>query len=343
MRGAHAPIDAFPRPAGGGSHGGGEWLVSCVVSPGRAVRPFPAGRGRGRPGMGNNSFQAPFPATNELWAHPGVPGAPGTKGRGGRARTSHLQEGALLLSCPHPEAPMLHVLALALTLVAPSFAQDRSAEIEFENQLRELQDQQAKARERAAKEREAREAKEAERVVQSTLDAMADGNPAGEEAVAYLREAGIRVTIAAQQEPAKVVTLSDGTRNLRLSSALPKYPRALAPHIAREAMELKLASMPDSAEREYMIRSSVARAWLELGGERKGLPVIEPIIGYRNAALAEYMAPWVDNRAEMALYRIAQLTGKPELAAIETPQARSAEKAFVEFLLAENDWRRLHP
>lgn len=238
---------------------------------------------------------------------------------------------------------MLHALALALTLAVPSFAQNRAAEIDFENQLRDLQAKQAKARAAAEEERAAREAAEAERVVRSTLDAMADGNPAGEAAVGFLREAGIRVSLAKQNEPAKVVVMSDGTRNLRLSTALPKYPRALAPHIARVAMELKLAAMPDSAEREYMIRSTVARAWLELGGERTTLPVIEPLTGYRNAAVAEYMAPWLNNRAEMALYRIGQLTGKKELAAIETPEARAAEKAFVEFLLAENEWRRLNP
>jgi len=137
----------------------------------------------------------------------------------------------------------------------------------------------------------------------------------------------------------------------------------LAPYIAREAAPLLLAGMPDSAERRYMARSLEVRSWLELGGDPRALPVIEPLNGHKDEALAAEFKIWLDNGAEAALEAMGRATGTDNLMVLierrereletrfYTPEGRrekredlgrlrAANARFTEFLLREIEWRR---
>ncbi|MBI4347596.1 MAG: hypothetical protein HY553_12125 [Elusimicrobia bacterium] len=178
-----------------------------------------------------------------------------------------------------------------------------------------------------------------EAVVRSALTAMGDGNTMGEHVTSFLAARGIQVAIAKQPEGAKVA----GAR-LTVSDRLPRYPRVLGPYIAEAATRLRLAAQPDTAEREYMVRSTVARVWLELGGDHAGLPEIEPLIGYRDSTLSGLMTPWID-RAQPR--DIGRATGKKSLQELCSSPAQNAaceaaEKDYVAFMLAEREWRQVN-
>jgi hypothetical protein len=218
----------------------------------------------------------------------------------------------------------------ALLLAVPAAAQDRAAEIDFENALR---DSKLKSvQDRAAVER--------------TIVAMNDGVEAGEKIVSYMREHGIEVSVASQKEASKT-TVENGKTRITLSDALPAYPRVYGPLIAKEIAALMFADMPACAERSYMRRATAGRVWTELGGEPSKLPVVEPLSGDKVSAVTDEISVWTANGAEMALYKIGeaeklgsipeleQAAGKQELIKLGEANAR-----FVAFLIDEKPARK---
>jgi len=210
-----------------------------------------------------------------------------------------------------------------LLLAAFVFSQDRSAEIDFQNQLDSLR----RVAHLQAKSTEAARAS----ALAMTLTAMNDGVEVGGEV--------LRVIDARGLEPKALVT-----------AAAPNYPRVLGPQLARRAAAEEFSSMPDCAEKEYMIQSWETRVWLELGGDAGTLPVIEPLIGYAEPAVAARHALWLTKGRELALDKIGRATGKktiPELEAEADSERRRAElaeanKRFTDFLLAESYWLRVN-
>jgi hypothetical protein len=101
--------------------------------------------------------------------------------------------------------------------------------------------------------------------------------------------------------------------------------------------------MPESAEKEYMTRSMMARVWLDLGGEVKNLPALDPS-GWADREFASAIKPWLENSSQLALQKIAEDSGKKPLDELGLPAADydRANKEFVAFLAEETDWRRAH-
>ena len=219
----------------------------------------------------------------------------------------------------------------ALLLAVPAAAQDRAAEIDFENALQDSQIAKS-AQSRAAVER--------------TLVAMNDGPESGGKIVAYLRERGIQVTVKAQPEASKTTTDRNNV-NITLSDSLPAYPRVYGALIAKEVAALMYSDMPACSERAYMRRATAGRVWLELGGEPAKLPVIEPLTGDKVAAISDEISLWTDKGgAEMALYKIGQaekLYSIPELqeaaGKIAAVKLQEANARFVAFLIDEKPAR----
>ena len=218
----------------------------------------------------------------------------------------------------------------ALLLAAPVAAQNRAAEIDFQNALEDAQ-------------RAAKLATEKQAAVERALVAMNDGPEAGGVVVSYLREHGITVTVATQNAASKAA-VKDGKTVITLSDALPTYPRVYAPLIAKEIAALMFADMPACAERSYMRRAVAGRVWTELGGEPSKLPVVEGTTGEKVAAVSDEITPWTDkNGAEMALYKIGEAEKLPSLPEMMDNAKVAAEKAkldaanarFVSFLIDE--------
>ena len=82
--------------------------------------------------------------------------------------------------------------------------------------------------------------------------------------------------------------------NPLIGGASPRYAAYL---LAEKAAELKLADMPDTAEKRFMVLSYAARAWLELGGQRAQLPDFD---GVRDPKTADKIEVWTSN--SMAAY-----------------------------------------
>jgi len=212
----------------------------------------------------------------------------------------------------------------ALLLAVPAAAQDRAAEIDFENALHELKSVQSRA------------------AVERTLVAMNDGVEAGERVVSYIRDRGIEVAVMEQKE-ASLTTVEHGRTRITLSDALPAYPRVYGPLIAKEIAALMYADMPACSERAYMRRATAGRVWTELGGEPSKLPVVEPLTGDKVSAISDEIAFWAGkDGVEMALYKtgaaeklysipeLEQAAGKQELVKL-----REANGRFVAFLMDE--------
>lgn len=227
---------------------------------------------------------------------------------------------------------MIKPLSLVVLLAVPAAAQNRAAEIDFQNALEDARREHSiRAPQIAAVER--------------TLTAMNDGVGAGERVVAYIRERGVRVVVAPQPEVVKnvggVITLSD---------ALPAYPRVYGPLIASEVAKLMYADMPASAERAYMRRATAGRVWVELGGEPGALPVVEPLTGDKVQAIVDEIGSWASHDgAQMTLYKAGQAENLPELPEMLDAARRDAKlyadlavanSRFVAFLLDERDVRR---
>lgn len=225
-------------------------------------------------------------------------------------------------------------LLLLPFLAVSAAAQDRAAEIDFENELAQLRASQVVVDSTATKRINA---------VSQTLTAMADGPEMSGQVAEYIRAMDVKVEFAAQ--PARSATKAG---RIVLSEKLPLYPRVLGPLLAREAALMMLADMPDCAEKHYMRRSYEVRSWLDLGGTAKSLPVIEELAGYKDEGLSADFKVWLDNGAEMALEKIGQATKTEIIPALldkaKTPEEKSAlekaNKRFVDFLINENDWRR---
>lgn len=231
------------------------------------------------------------------------------------------------------------LLALLAVAVIPAAAQNRAAEIEWENHLLELQEKQAvQAAERAKK----------VAAIERTLVAMNDGVEMGGEVVAFLQDKGIEVKLGSEvQTEAVTVTERDGKVVIWLAESLPAYPRVYGPLVAKAVAGRMLAGMPVSAERAYMAAGIAGRVWLELGGEPSALPVIEGTKGLAVPAVSEAMGAWATDSAQMALYKLGQAQNLPELYELQSAAKTQAEKdaleaankRFVAFLLAERDAR----
>lgn len=228
---------------------------------------------------------------------------------------------------------MRYAALAALLLTVPAAAQNRAAEIDFENSLQESG---------LAKAAQARAA------VERAMVAMNDGPEAGGKVVAYLRERGIEVSVKAQAEASKTV-VEKGRASITLSDALPAYPRVYGPLIAKEAAAMMLADMPACAERSYMRRATAGRVWTELGGEPSKLPVVEGLTGDKVPAVSDEISVWADKGgAEMALYRIGEaekLASLPDMMdAVKDPAERAkleaANARFVAFLIDEKPARQ---
>lgn len=91
---------------------------------------------------------------------------------------------------------------------------------------------------------------------------------------------------------------------LRINKDLPRTPRVLSVAIANEAFDLMYEQMPECAEKAYMHASVVARTWVELGGDKDRLPVIEPLTGYANAEMAAILSSWLGKPSHQAQIEI---------------------------------------
>lgn len=221
----------------------------------------------------------------------------------------------------------------ALLLAAPAAAQNRAAEIDFENSLRDS-DLAGSAQSRAA--------------VQRAIVAMNDGPEAGGKVVSYIHENGINVIVRSQAEASKFV-IERGRKTILLAEALPNTPRVYGALIAKEIAALMLADMPACAERSYMRRAISGRVWAELGGEPSKLPVVEPLTGDKVAAISDEISLWADKGgAEMALYKIGEaekLASLPDMTdAAKDPAVKAkldaANARFVAFLIDEKPARQ---
>lgn len=180
--------------------------------------------------------------------------------------------------------------------------------------------------------------------IERTLVAMNDGVGAGEKVVAFIREKGLRIVVAAQAEPVR----TDGGV-ISLSDALPPYPRVYGPLIASEVARRMFADMPPCAEQAYMRRATAGRVWLELGGRPGTLPVVEPLTGAQVRAIADEIGSWVSqDGAQLTLSKAGEAENLPELPAMldgaKDPKVYAdlavANSRFVAFLLDERPFRQ---
>ena len=201
--------------------------------------------------------------------------------------------------------------------------------------------------------------------VQTALIGMRDGVEAGAQVADAIETSGARVVAEDIATPTALRRDADGKPVIVLSSRLALAPRVLAPNIAREGAKLALKDMPASAEKEYMARSLMVRSWIELGGEPAKLPVIDPLTGATDPALAAEFKAWLDTDAQTALERLGTAAGVEDLPTqsdalrsdLETrfhipenvPPMRArlaaleaANTRFVQFLRAERDWKDMH-
>lgn len=217
----------------------------------------------------------------------------------------------------------MNTLSLLL-LASLASAQNRAAEIDFQNQLDSLRLEQKKVNDRAA-------------AVEQTFVGMNDGVDVGGQVHDYIKERRISVVYAPLQG------------GIVIPEKTAAYPRAIAPILARYAAEKTFADMPDCAEKQYMILSWEARSWIELGGDPKALPVIEHLVSYQDVELADRMKLWLAGGMgrEMALDNVARATNTKKIYELEdnASKARLAElsranKRFTQFLADEDEWRR---
>lgn len=184
----------------------------------------------------------------------------------------------------------------------------------------------------------------------SAITGMNDGNEVGVVVVDKIKSAGVVIAFTRQKEAARTAKTGDGKPMIALSDALPAYPRPIALAVAREIAEMLVSEVTPSSEREYMKASIAARAWVELGGECSKLPVVESITGDKNDDLASSISIWCSNKSEMALYKIGEAKKTKSLLVLSEEAKSQAAKAkldmdnklFVQFVIAENDWRQMH-
>lgn len=211
----------------------------------------------------------------------------------------------------------MNTLSLLL-LAALASAQNRAAEIDFQNQLDSLRAAQKVQAERAA-------------AIEQTFTAINDGPEVGGQVHDYIKERRISVVYA---------PLAGG---VVVPEKTAPFPRAIAPILARYAAEKTFADMPECSEKQYMIHSWEARAWIELGGDPKALPVIEHLAGYKDVELSGRIQRWL---AADAVKRIGDATGTKSIQWLEN-EARSEEelkkldealRRYVKFRQEEREW-----
>jgi type II secretory pathway pseudopilin PulG len=181
--------------------------------------------------------------------------------------------------------------ALVLILAAPAGAQEyrqqqaRAAE-EAYGTLQQQADQMSGSAGRYV----------APRVLDATIDAM-NMKPAGSRVMSFLNDNKIDPYLATQAEPVKRGVVN-GRAAILLSDALPVRPSVYAALIAAEAAKLMYADMPDGPERSYMRMATAARAYAEMGGEFKTLPMIgeDKVIAVQSA-----VGSWADPNTVAAL------------------------------------------
>ena len=117
---------------------------------------------------------------------------------------------------------MKYAALAALLLAVPAAAQNRAAEIDFENSLQESS--LLKSAQNSA-------------AIERTLVAMNDGPEAGGKVVSYLREHDIKVSVKSQPEAVKTV-VEKGRTSITLSDSMPAYPRVYGALIAKEIAAL---------------------------------------------------------------------------------------------------------
>lgn len=225
--------------------------------------------------------------------------------------------------------------ALALLLVAsPAVAQDRSAEIEFENSLRESQEKAKKAAETA-------------KVVDEALAMIRDTGGESSTVIDRYDGLGAKVVVRQQAEASKT-TIEDGRSVISLSDALPRLKVAYATLIAYEIGKSMYADMPACAERSYMARGLAGLVWLELYGDPAKLPAIDPFSGASVPAVYDVIGSWATDGAEMALYKISQAESLPRLPEMmdgksgkELETLEAANRRFVAFLASQRGPRQL--
>lgn len=190
--------------------------------------------------------------------------------------------------------------------------------------------------------------------VQTALVAMRDGVEAGGTVAEAIEASGARVVAEEISTPSALRLDRDGKPVIVIDSRLSLAPRVLAPRLAREGAKLALKDMPESAEKAYMARSLEVRSWVELGGEPAKLPIIDPLTGVTDTALASDFKAWLDVDAQTTLERLGREAGAEELMAqmdaLRRTPARPAELAaleaanrrFIDFLRAERDWKTMH-
>jgi hypothetical protein len=220
---------------------------------------------------------------------------------------------------------------LALLLAVPAVAQNREAEIDWDNYVLELE---------ARKAVQAVERAKTIGVIEQTLVAMNDGPEAGGRVVAYINERSIDVKLGSDVQTDMVsVTVRPGKTTIWLNPHLTAQPRVFGPLIAKEIAAMMYADMPACAERAYMIRGTAGRVWLELGGEPSTLAMEG--VHTQISVVTEAMGAWATDPAQMALYKIGQADKLPELYDMKGgAELEAANKRFVAFLLDEREIRQ---
>jgi hypothetical protein len=224
--------------------------------------------------------------------------------------------------------PLLAILSILIA--APAFAGE-PANADLAKIYLDASAGMAAARAQAAKAAPSAPAQQqgykSQAVIEKVLTEMNDGNEIGAIVVDQVRVSKLKI---------------------ELDASLPDAPRVLAPLIAKAAAVDFLKIAPACSEAEYIRVSLEVRTWLELGGDKKTLPVIDPISGYKDQAMSDEFKLWLDNGSEMALYKLGQKAGTKdlmELADAEKDPSKKrfldeANKFFVQFLLTENNWKQ---
>lgn len=228
---------------------------------------------------------------------------------------------------------MKYAALAVLLMAAPALAQDRAAEIDFENARREAP---------KIAQRHAALAK-----TWMMMSGVVDGASAA--VLDYINSQGIGVSFGAQDK--LVITTHDNGKTLiTLSEDLPALPWVYGPLIAREVAAMMYADMPACAERAYMRRATAGRVWLELGGQPNRLPVVATLQKYvevRVPAISDEIEPWIHNGAEKALSIIGRMENLPSIPDLfekandkgERAALDAANKRFVSFLCDEFEIR----
>ena len=219
---------------------------------------------------------------------------------------------------------MKNALVLALTLAAalPAAAQNRAAEIDWENARHEAEEA-AKAREKLRAD-----------TISSAMTAMNDGVTAGGAIVARVEEQSIVIRVDPLDAPSSL-THEKNRPVITLSASLPASVRLYAALIAKETAKTMFDDMGAVAEREYMRQAMIGRVFVELGGETSTVP----------AQLAGDVKEWLISDRQMALSKVAEKTKLPIIPELYTGKAAAdakldaANKKFTAFLLDETPTR----